>query len=455
VWQKSTKEIREESTRKPFRPGQILIISFLSVITIGTCLLSLPISTVGPRLSIIDALFTSTSATCVTGLVVCDTGTRLSQFGQVVVLCLFQIGGLGIMSFSTLFVMALGKRITFRNRQVIQASISPVSLGEAVGVLKYVFLYTFVFETAGFLALYFLLEPMMEEQHLWFSSLFHSVSAFCNAGFSLFEDSLVSYKGDILVNFVITTLILAGSMGFLVVLDLNELWKSRDDPKRRLTLHAKITLWVSIVLLLLGSFVIFVLEYGASLKGLSGSEKLLAAYFQSVTPRTAGFNTIAIESLRLPTLFFLVFLMFIGGSPGSTAGGIKTTTFGVLLASLWSILRGRRRIEVFKRTISWDIGQKALAVISLSMLLVFSSTLIMLIVEGDHSLLAILFEVVSAFGTVGLSCGLTPLLSPWGKVIIMLTMFIGRIGPLSLAFAIAKREPSFVYKYPEEDVYVG
>jgi trk system potassium uptake protein TrkH len=325
-------------------------------------------------------------------------------------------------------------------------------LGDAVVLLKYILIFTLSVEIIGALLLYLHgLSP-----HRWenlFYAIFHSISAFCNAGFSLFKDSLVGYKNDFLINFTITALIIIGGIGFIVITEIRNLL-TRGGFKK-VSLHTKVVLLISFLLILIATFAFFLLENHNTLTGLQTWEKLQASYFQAVTPRTAGFNTIPIEEMTNASLFFTIILMFIGGSSGSTAGGIKTATLAVLIGMILMNFRGGERIELFKKTIPNDIGQKALSIVLLSLSLIIFSTMVLVITESGSSFMEILFEVVSAFGTVGLSCGLTTKLSILGKLLIIATMFIGRIGPLTLALAIGERKSPGSYKYSEEKVFVG
>ncbi|MDI6703614.1 MAG: TrkH family potassium uptake protein [bacterium] len=432
-----------EKQRVRLKPTQVLVLSFIITIIVGTILLSLPQSSNGYALPCVDALFTATSATCVTGLIVVPTGEQFTLFGQLIILSLIQLGGLGIMTFSSFFAVVLGKRITLKDRIVIQESLSSGATGEILTLLKYVLIFTISAEALGATLLYF-------RFHNIYQAIFHSVSAFCNAGFSLWPTSLISYKEDFIVNFIITSLIIIGGIGFIVVADLKGALRGRKS-----SLHTKVTILVSVVLILFSTAIIFLLEYGNTLKFLPLKTKVLTSYFQAVTPRTAGFNTLDIAQLTKATLFFIIILMFIGGSSGSTAGGIKTGTFLVLAASVSSMLKGREEVEIFGRTIPKDISHKALSIVILSLVLIMIGVFSLLIIEKRGSFLHLLFEVVSAFGTVGLSTGITPYLSILGKIVITIIMFVGRVGPLTLALAVGGQKTLVAYKYPEEEVIVG
>lgn len=439
----------------PFRlrPPQVLVLGFGVVIAIGTLLLTLPVaSETGQPVNVVDALFTATSATAVTGLNTVDTPTTYSLFGELVILALIQTGGLGFMTMSTLVALLLGKRITMKERLVMQEALNQLTVAGVVRLSKYVLGFTLLAESAGGLLLAARFSRDMPLGQALYFGFFHAISAFCNAGFSLFSANLADYRGDLLVNLVITTLIIFGGLGFSVVADIytKRSWQ-------RLSLHSKIVIRTTLLLLVGGTFLILALEYtnSKSLLPLPMGEKLLASYFQAVTPRTAGFNTLNIGDLRPVTLLFMIVLMFIGASPGSTGGGIKTSTFATIAAAVWSIIKGKMDIEIFGRRLPRGTVLKAMAVAAVSMLLIITVTGILLVTEKAE-LELVLFEVVSAFGTVGLTAGLTPKLTVAGKLLISLTMYIGRVGPLTLAFAIAQRlGRQGIKHYPEEGVIIG
>ena len=422
------------------------------VITIGTILLNLPsASSTAKSIGFINALFTATSATCVTGLIVLDTGKDFSIFGQLVILILLQCGGLGIMTMSTMLAFLAGKRISLRQRLIMQESLNQFSIGGLVRLAKYILIFTAVIEIAGTAILFFCWQRSCSPLQALYLAVFHSISAFCNAGFSLFSDSIMRYKGDLIVNLTFMILIILGGIGFLVLLELFQYGKNRT-----LSLHTKLALNISLILILIGAVIIFFIEFNnpSTLRDLNFTEKIYGSIFQSVTARTAGFNTIHIGSMQNATLFLIIILMFIGASPSSTGGGVKTTTFGLFILYIWSSLKGKEEIQIFKRRVSQDIIPKVLTLISLSLGLVITMTILLSYVEGED-FIKVLFEVVSAFGTVGLSTGITSSLSIAGKIIIIITMFTGRIGPLGLVLSlIQKREPEMI-RYPEEKIMVG
>ena len=380
-----------------------------------------------------------------------DTGKDFSTFGQLVILILLQCGGLGIMTMSTMFAFLAGKRISLRQRLIMQESLNQFSIGGLVRLVKHILIFTGVIEITGAAILFFCWQKIYSPLQALYLAVFHSISAFCNAGFSLFSDSIMRYKGDLIVNLTFMILIILGGIGFLVLLELFQYGKNRT-----LSLHTKLALNISLILILIGSVIIFFIEFNnpSTLRDLNFSEKIYGSFFQSVTARTAGFNTIHIGSMQNATLFLIIILMFIGASPSSTGGGVKTTTFGLLILYVWSSLKGKEEIQIFKRRISQDIIPKVLTVITLSLGLVIIMTILLSYVEGED-FIKVLFEVVSAFGTVGLSTGITSSLSIAGKIIIIITMFTGRIGPLGLVLSlIQKREPEMI-RYPEEKIMVG
>lgn len=433
--------------------------SFFLLIIIGAILLSLPWAVEGPSLYWVDSLFTATSATCVTGLSVWDTGAKFTFFGQIVILVLIQLGGLGIMTFSSFFAVMLGKKITIKERVLIKESLSSFDTGGIIILLKYVFIFTISAEFIGALGLYFCWRENGACFNPLYYSIFHSISAFCNAGFSLFANSLVDYQSNKIINFIFTSLIILGGIGFITINDLRGIWKKKDKSSKKISLHSKIVIFLTILIVLFSTGGLFILESSNAFSKLSLFDKFQAAYFQAITSRTAGFNTIDMTLFSSAGLFFIIILMFIGGASGSTAGGIKINTLGIIYGMIKAIFKGRDRIELFERTVPRDIGYKAISILILSALIVVVGVIFLLITENIQGrnipFINVLFEVVSAFGTVGLSTGITSNLSLAGKLIITIVMFIGRIGPLTLALAITEERAKFVYRYPEERVIVG
>lgn len=436
-------------------PPKVLVLGFGTIILLGTLLLSLPASTVnGKGLPFLDALFTATSATCVTGLVVVDTGDTFTRFGEMVILSMIQIGGLGFMSFATLLAFILGKRIMLKERLVIQESLNNTTVEGVVRLVKRIFIFTAVIEVAGGILLSLRFSQEMAAGKAIYFGFFHAVSNFNNAGFDLMGGfkGLTEYAEDPIVNLTMVSLISLGGIGFIV---MNELFEYRST--KRISLHAKIVLAISAILVFVGALLIFLLEFNnpATLKPMSVTGKIFGAFYQAVTPRTAGSNTLNIPDLKQSTLFLIIFLMFVGASPGSTGGGIKTTTFAVMIGAVKSQIRGQEDVTFFGRRIDSAIISKSLSVTMIALFLVVLITMVLTITEPGKDFLMIFFETVSAFSTVGLSMGLTPDLSSYGKVLILITMFAGRVGPLTLAYAFAKKRKENHYRYPAGKVMIG
>lgn len=435
-------------------PPQILVIGFAVIIGVGAVLLSMPVSTAnGQGLPLVDALFTATSATCVTGLVVVDTGTYFSVFGQIVIMALIQVGGLGFMTMATLIALVFRKRISLRERLVLQEAMNQGSMEGIVRLVRRVILYSLTIELVA--ACLFAIRWSFDYSagRAVYMGLFHAVSLFNNAGFDLIGEfrSLMPYADDILVNVVAMSLIVLGGIGFIVMADIMEFRR-----KRKLSLHTKVVLSMTAFLIVFGAIVIFIFEFTnpRTLGTLGGQGKVLASLFQSVTPRTAGANTLDIAGLRQATQFFIIILMFIGASPGSTGGGIKTTTFTTLLGAMIAMIRGKEDIVLFRHRLAKDRIFKAITLTLVALFLVVFMAMLLSMTE-DHSFLMILFEVTSAFGTVGLSMGLTPDLTIFGKIIIMLTMFAGRLGPITLAYALRPKPEKELYRHPEGKMIIG
>lgn len=436
-------------------PAQTLAYSFLAAILAGTILLMLPAATAGGKgIKFVDALFTITSATCVTGLAVVDTGTYFTTFGQIIILIFIQLGGLGIMTFSAFFATIFGRGFGIRDRMIMQDVLDFTGMGEIMDLIKRIFKLTIAIEMTGAFILF--LRFYAEGKGIsWpaYNALFHSISAFCNAGFSLFSNNLEGYKGDIVVNLVITTLIILGGIGFPVLVNIQSYFFKREH-RRHLGLQTKVVVNVSLLLIIAGVVLLFISEFNGQLQNLPWHEKILTTYFQSVTTRTAGFNTINMEALSNGTLFIMIILMFIGASPGSTGGGIKTTTAAILFSSARSWLSGKDVPELFERTIPQDAVQKSFALLFIAQAAVAVVAFLLFLTE-KAPFVNLLFETVSAFGTVGLSTGLTPHLSDAGKLLISLMMYMGRIGPLTLALLVGQKAVKRYYYYPEEKVMIG
>ena len=437
----------------------ILALGFLAVILLGTVLLALPIAAKnGQSIGLFDSLFTSTSAVCVTGLVVVDTGTTFSLFGQIVLIVLIQVGGLGFMVFATMLMVMLGRKISIRGRMLIRESMNASSLSDLGSLTRLYLLLSLAIELIGTITLCFRFVPLYGWKHGTWMALFHSVSAFCNAGFDLFGNyaSLTAFSGDPLVLLTVASLIILGGLGFSVIL---ETARNRQDF-RNLSLHTRIVLMTTLVLLLAGTVFYWIVERtnAETLAGCSEGEKILNAFFQSVTMRTAGFNSFDLSALRDGTKLFSSLLMMIGASPASTGGGIKTTTIAALTLLMLSVVRGESEVNVARRRLSDDISRRALTVSVLFLTTLLTGTLIISLIEnGRFPLEDILFEASSAMGTVGVSAIGTPNLSSASRAILLPMMFLGRVGPLTLAVAVAKRQGGLrtASKYPEERIMIG
>lgn len=442
--------------KKIMTPPVVLLLSFAILIAIGTLLLSLPISVKeGVNNSVLTALFTTTSAVAVTGLSVVDVPNFYNYFGTTVIMILIQLGGLGVMTFSSVIMLIIGKKITYEDRKVLQEGLNRDSLG---GIVKYVKRVVYIVFGIEFIGAFLLFIHFIKEytflKALYFS-LFHAVSAFCNAGFALYSTNLEAYKYNHYVLLVIGSLIVLGGLGFAVINTYIIFLKTKVN-KINLTsrLAVKITGW----LILVGTLLFLLLEYNnpTTLGNLSFMQKLTNSLFQSITTRTAGFNSVPMGTLNQETLLVFVVLMFIGASPGSTGGGIKTTTFGVILFYTLGIIRHDSEVRIGNRRISWEILNKALALLVIAIVYVTFITLLILILE-DLSFIQVLFEVVSAFATVGLSTGITAKLNAFSEVLIIFTMYLGRVGPLTLALVLGNsvKKSNTRIKYPEENISIG
>jgi trk system potassium uptake protein TrkH len=443
-------------------PARLSILGFMALISVGTCLLMLPLASAGKPLGFVDALFTATSASCVTGLIVVDTGRALSVAGQLIVLALIQAGGLGIMTITTLFLMMAGIRPSLTGRILLRDTFTHSQDRTPGEILKEVILFTLAIESLGAGALFLRFANDFDAFSALYLAIFHSISAFCNAGFSLFSDSLVQYREDFVMNLVVWILIVSGGMGFLTISELRFQFFARHRKLKRLSLHSKLVLSTTGILLLGGFALILMMEWHNSMAPLTFGGRILSAVFQSVTARTAGFNTLDIGSMANETLFVMILLMFVGASPGSCGGGIKTTSMATIVLQGLSRLRGHQHTQAFHRTIPEISVAKAVSVVLISItVVVIGGSLLLMSELGEIShqesrgkFLELLFEVVSAFGTVGLSMGVTATLSAIGKLIITAVMFIGRLGPLVIAIAVSTPRQSRFY-YAEEPIMVG
>lgn len=438
-------------------------LGFLAVITVGTILLTLPISgTSGTWNSPLVALFTSTSAVCVTGLNVIDPGTYFSFWGQLFIVLLIQVGGLGYMTMTTLLVLILGRRIDYSQKQAIQDSFDRPFLQGSKNLIISIVATTLIFElTAAFGLTIVFAEKFPLNEALWLG-IFHSVSAWNNAGFGLFKDNLIGYQTSFPVNLIITGLIIFGGIGYQVIIEMYywlEHLRKKETRRFNFSLNFKVVTSTTIFLLLAGTMAFVFAEFNnaETMGNLSLSDKLLASWFHSVTTRTAGFNSIDVGKMTIGSLIITMALMFIGGSPGGTAGGIKTTTLRIINSCTRSVLQGHERVIIYRRQVSVNLVFKAIAVVFGSALTVIIGTFLIAFQNDNDSFntIQILFEVISAFATVGLSTGITPQLSGFEQIVIIITMYIGRVGILLLMAAILGNPRPSMLQYPEENLLVG
>ncbi|MCA9836341.1 MAG: TrkH family potassium uptake protein [Trueperaceae bacterium] len=422
---------------------------------LGALILLLPFMHKGTPFSFLDALFTATSALCVTGLAVVDTGTAFTRWGQLAIMIFFQIGGLGILTLGVFLALASGRKVGFSERMRLQMQINALQVGGVVRLLRTLLLTVFIAEASGAALLYVRFAKLEGPFEGMFYAIFHSISAFNNAGFALYSDSLMQFVADPLVNFTVIALILVGGLGFFVVADLS----SRFSRARRapLSLHTKLVVFSSLVLLLFGFMFFLIVEWNnpATLHEKSLGTKLLASLFQAVTPRTAGFNTVDYNSMELPTLLVSILLMFIGANPGSTGGGIKTVTVFVIVGSAWSIIRGQGELKLFGRRVATPTVMRAGVIALTGAILVGAALTLLTLTDANLPFRDLFFEAVSAFATVGLSVGITAELSASGKVIIIVLMYLGRVGLLTAALALVSEDRSDSIRYPAEEVIIG
>lgn len=440
-------------------PPRSFILSFLLVILVGAGLLLLPSSAAKKPLAPVDALFTSASAVCVTGLTVVNIGRDLSFSGQIVTLILFQIGGLGIITFSLLLFGLMGRSLSFRGRELLQSTFLHTPRRDFFRILRFVVVGTFAIEGAGTLVLFIRFLFDFPPGKAFFQAVYHAASAFNNCGYSLFANNLMNYRDDWAVNMVIVALIVLGGLGFIVIYELFNRWRGKT---KRLSLHAKVVLITTSMLIAGGTLLFYFFEAGNILKDMGIPGRFLTSLFQSVTPRTCGFNTVDIASLANATILLMMILMFIGASPGSTGGGIKTSSFALLLLMIFNRVRGRDSVTIFNRSVPQEILGRTIAIVFASAISVLVIASVLLLAAGSpgalaqtsrHLFVEYVFETISAFGTVGLSMNVTPSLNDIQKLAITLLMFIGRVGPITLAFAWSRSKRRLVYA--EEAVMVG
>ena len=450
-----------QSYTNKMQPTQIMVIGFALVILIGALLLNLPISSKnGEQIGLLNALFTSTSAVCVTGLIVVDTATYWSIFGQVVIIILIQIGGLGFMTVTTLFALIAKKKIKLRERLLIQESLNQFDLSGLVKLTRYIIVTTFIIEGIGALLLSTVFIPQFGlGRGIWYS-IFHAISAFCNAGFDLMGSvsgpfsSLTSYVNNFTVTMTICGLIIFGGIGFPVIIDV-----MKNKKLSKLNIHSKIALLTSAILIVIGMLFILIVESNNpdTLGRLSLKGKLLSSFFQSVTVRTAGFNTIDLSIMHESTMFVMIILMFIGASPASTGGGVKTTTIATLILTVKAFILEKQDVEVYNRRIGGMTIRKSLGIFFIATVVVVCGTLIISLTDSNFNLIESGFEVVSSFATVGLSIGGSANLTTMAKILIMIFMFMGRVGSLTIFMALASRgvKNNSPIRYPEGKIIVG
>jgi len=451
-------------------PSRIFVLSFLVTIFTGAFLLMLPASTIGGKINFIDALFTSTSAVCVTGLITVDTATFYTEFGQIIIMLLIQIGGLGLMTFTTFFAIFLSGGMGIKERFVLHELLNEENVGAITKILSYLVFITLAIELLGAAFLYYSISDVyVSFERAAFISIFHSVSAFCNAGFSLYSQNLMDpvVKNNYLFTTVISFLIILGGLGFPTIMGIFSFEKIKKVGisskqgrqiftrtfNNKLSLEVKTILYTSLALILIGGLFTYILEFNNSLKGLDWFAKIHAAYFQSVSARTAGFNTVSIGEFSDPTSILYSILMFIGASPGGTGGGIKTTTFIILMVSIRAILREERQITLSKRSIQGSIVYKAFSKVVVSFLVILLGIFILSLTEKSD-VMTICFEAFSAFGTVGLSKNFTNLLSETGKYVIILLMFIGRVGAIAFIYSLLRTKEPVNYELPSENISI-
>jgi potassium uptake TrkH family protein len=446
------------------KPAILFALSFLSIIVVGTLTLMLPeMTTDEGSMPLIDAIFTTVSATCVTGLIVVDTASYFTFKGQLVIMMLIQIGGIGIVSFASFFALFLKSGVGIKHQTVLQDFLSEESLYNTRTLLRQIIFYTVVIELIGAWIIFMLWDPAIQFStlgHKLFYSVFHSISAFNNAGFSLYSLGLMEgvLRNSYILHIIIAVLIILGGIGFPTLRDLTEPSRLRErmnKPWKQWKTSTTVAINASAILIIGGMVGFYFLERNNTLAGINNVESIIIAFFQSVSTRTAGFNTVDISMLSIPTLIMFIFLMYIGASSGGTGGGIKTSTFFILMLSAISTIKGKKRLEFRRRTISFDLVNKAFTIFIFSATYILAAIFLLSITDSDKPIIELAFETVSAFGTVGLSTGITANLSFIGKIIITFTMFLGRVGTLTLAFAVSSPTSSKAYKYPNTHMMVG
>jgi trk system potassium uptake protein TrkH len=453
-------------------PAQLFMISFGLIIFFGALLLMMPLSTTSP-ISFVDALFTSTSAVCVTGLTVVDTATRFTQLGQLTVLALIQIGGIGVMTITSFFGIFFKETSSFREQLFLRDYLSEESINGVLKTLMKVVLITFIIEIAGAAFIYFSLpqNALGSSGANFRFAVFHSISAFCNAGFSNLSDNLydVRIRENYSVHYSVANLIVLGGLGFPVLLNIYKylkaqaVWVSEYIKHRKpyvhkvgmITFNSKLVITSTFILLIFGTLSFYLFEDNFTQKGMDFNGKMAMSYFQSVTPRTAGFNNFNMDALAKPSILIMIFLMWVGASPVSTGGGIKTSTFAIAMLNMIRIIRGKNHIEIHRYEVHEYSVNKAFAIIILSVIIIMTGVFGIFLIDGDHGLLRIVFECFSAFGTVGLSLNLTPLLADGSKIILILLMYLGRMGCITLLLSLSQSTTGqTLYRYPKENIII-
>ena len=457
-------------------PALLFALSFLLIILLGTGLLLLPKATVND-ISVLDALFTSTSAVCVTGLIVVDTGSYFTTLGQIFILILIQLGGLGIMTFTSFFAFFFRGESSFQGQIFLKDIANSEKLGEVFQTFSRIVILTLSFEAIGAFLIYYFYDVQPVKGAIVekaFFSVFHAVSAFCNAGFSTMSQSLYDqqFRYNYLLQMIIALLFILGGLGFPIVLSIlkslkyriRKLFITKVLGKKPLTnlpvpkwvnLNTTVVVITTVALIVAGTFAMFLLEWNNTLQEHKWYGKIVTAFFQATTPRTAGFNSVDISALTLPALTLTILLMWIGASPGSTGGGVKTSTFALATLNIFSLAKGKDRIEIRNREIPNESVRRAFAIIAISVMIIGAATSIITITDGDKGFLPIVFECISAYSTVGLTMGITSNLSAAGKTVIIITMFVGRVGMLYILIGLFQKVKSLKYRYPSENVFIN
>jgi len=455
--------VKSSRRKAGLEPTHITILMFVGVILIGTFLLMLPFAHKVP-LSFVDALFTATSATCVTGLMTVNVAETFTTFGQVVIMLLIQLGAIGILTVSSFFMLALGRAVSMRESSVIHDAFSSSQKINIKRLIRMVITFLIGFEAVGTVIFTFLwTEELGFKGALW-AALFHSISAFCNAGISIFPDALIGMEQKPFSDLTFAILIIGGSLGFMTITELYERSKSQKPGRKTWSLHTRLVLLYTLIFIVAGTVGYLALEYHNTLSGRPFWEQLTSSFFHSVSGRTAGFQNVDFALLENTTLYMFILFMFIGGAPVSTAGGIKITTLAVIIGMAVSRSRGLEKVHIFNRALPEDIVSRAISIVAISMTIVIAFTMLLLFTESGTAanvpqsrglFIEIAFEVVSAFGTTGSSMGITPNLSVAGKLLVSVLMLLGRLGPITIAMAVSAHQMRASYQLSEEPVMVG